>query len=171
MQHNLASPFLDDQHYSDLRGRLIGFFAARGCHFTADLADDTLMRLFESRGNRPADCPVDKWAFGIARNVLREAHRASWRTVPLDPASPPSALRQTPQHDRRLEFELLPLSPTERALLHEYFFEGHGAKILAGKSGITAEGVRGRAHRVLQRLRRRLGVCPTCSSRGGRRTA
>ncbi len=156
MSHDACFPFSDEDHYRRLRDRLIRFFAARGCYFTADLADDTLMRVWQSQARRPGDCSVDKWTFGVARNVLRESNRASRRTVQFDPdLHPVDAFQYTPETSK-LELDLLPLKSSERALLHEYFIEGTRARVLAHQSGISEVGIRGRAHRLIDRLRRRL---------------
>src|SRR5579862_1017343 len=146
MSHDASSPFLDDDHYRRLRDRLIRFFAARGSRCAADPADDTLMRVLQTHSNRPSDCSVDQWTFGIARNVLRESHRSSRRTVSLDPAAPPAALHYAAKHTS-LELDLLPLEPAERALLYAYYVEGNHAGALARRCGVSEVAIRGRAHR------------------------
>lgn len=155
MQPVPASPILSDEEYRDLRRRLVRYFAARGCHSPADLADDTVLRLLQKFAEQPVDCPVDQYAFAIARNVLREACRANRRTVPLDPAAPPAGshycLDQT-----RLEAEMLPMSPSHRAFLHEYFSDRKDA--LARRCGVSAIALRGRAHRAVRGIRARLGL-------------
>lgn len=155
MQHVPASPILSDEEYRELRRRLIRYFTTRGCHSPADLADDTVLRLLLKFAEQPVNCPVDQYAFAIARNVLREAYRASRRTVSLDPAAPPAGshycLDQT-----RLEAEMLPLSPSHRAFLHAYFSDRKD--VLARSCGVSTIALRGRAHRAVRGIRARLGL-------------
>lgn len=168
MSHDASSPFSDDDHYRCLRSRLIRFFAAHGCPSAADLADDTLMRVLQTHAERHADCSVDRWTFAVARNVLRESRRASWRTVQFDADSRVlDAFHYLPETSK-LEVDLLPLKPSERALLYSYYVERNHARVLAGRCGISEGAIRGRAHRVMNRVRLRLQL--GCQQAAKRRT-
>jgi len=153
MSHDPFFPFSSEVHYLRLRDRLIRYFAARRCHCAADLADDTLLRVLLTHAQRPGDCSLDRWTFAVARNVLREWRRCNRRTVQLDvTSSPPVAWRYKPER-HGLDLDLLPLDISDRAFLREYFIEKTGARVLASESGMSAAGVRSRAHRLTKRLR------------------
>jgi DNA-directed RNA polymerase specialized sigma24 family protein len=147
-------PFSDPQ-YLGLRGRLIGFFTNRQCRCPADLADDTMLRVWLTNPRRPSESSLDRWAFAVARNVLREWRRGNLRTVQLDGASlARAASRYMPEFD----FNLLPMGTSDRAFFREYFIEDSGARTLARESGMSEAGVRSRAHRLKLRLREQF-VC------------
>jgi hypothetical protein len=55
-----------------------------------------------------------------------------------------------------LDLDFLPLDISDRAFLREYFIEKAGARVLASESGMSAAGVRSRAHRLTKRLREHL---------------
>jgi len=149
-----AFPF-SDERYLALRRRLIAYFAGRQCNCSADLADDTLLRVWLTHARRPATCSLDRWTFAVGRNVLREWRRGAFRTVPLDDAS---QARLTTRYMPELDIDLLPMGASDRAFLREYFIEENGALILAKESGLSEGGVRSRAHRIKLRLRRQF-VC------------
>lgn len=153
MSHNSAFPFSSESHYRGLRGRLIGSFATRQCHCPADLADETLLRVLLTHSRRPADCSLDRWTFAVARNVLREWRRGSVRTVQFDAAS---QTQMASRYKPELDIDLLPLDPSDRAFIREYFVEESGARLLANESGLSEAGVRSRAHRLRLRLRAQL---------------
>lgn len=154
MSQEPFSPFSDEAHYLRLRSSLLRFFDARRSHCAPDLADETLVRVLETRSRRAADCSLDRWTFAVARNVLREWRRGRVRTVQLDTDSqPPTARRYVPERCR-IDLDLLPLGPSDLAFLREYFFENTRARVLARESGLSAAGVRSRAHRLIARLRR-----------------
>jgi DNA-directed RNA polymerase specialized sigma24 family protein len=153
MSHDPFFPFSSEVHYLRLRDRLIRYFAARRCHCAVDLADDTLLRVLLTHAQRPGDCSLDRWTFAVARNVLREWRRCNRRTVQLDVTSPPPVAWRYKPERHGLDLDLLPLDISDRAFLREYFIEKTGARVLASESGMSAAGVRSRAHRLTRRLR------------------
>jgi DNA-directed RNA polymerase specialized sigma24 family protein len=161
MSHDPFFPFSDEAHYLSLRQRLLRFFNSRNCRCAPDLADDTLLRVLETQSRRAADCSLDQWTFAVARNVLREWRRGNLRTIPLDPATHSlTAWRYVPERCR-IDLDRLPLDSSELAFLREYFVEDTRARVIALESGLSAAGVRSRAHRLMTRLRR---CFPTTSS-------
>ncbi len=153
MPHDPFFPFSSEAHYLRLRDRLIRYFTARRCHCGADLADDTLLRVLLTHTQRPGDCSLDRWTFAVARNVLREWCRGNRRTVQLDAVSQPQVSWHYKPERPSLDLDLLPLGTSDRTFLREYFIEGTGARVLASQSGMSAAGVRSRAHRLTRRLR------------------
>jgi DNA-directed RNA polymerase specialized sigma24 family protein len=164
MSHDPFFPFSDEAHYLGLRRRLLRFFTTRNCHCAPDLADDTLLRVLQTHSRRRADCSLDQWTFAVARNVLREWRRGNLRTVQLD-AAPQSltAWRFIPERCR-IDLDRLPLDSSDLAFLREYFFENTRARVIALESGLSAAGVRSRAHRLITRLRRCLPAASSVSA-------
>jgi DNA-directed RNA polymerase specialized sigma24 family protein len=63
-----------------------------------------------------------------------------------------------------LDIDLLPLEDSEREFFRAYFIERAGAQTMARETGLSAAGVRSRAHALKLRLRRQFHGTPACAS-------
>jgi DNA-directed RNA polymerase specialized sigma24 family protein len=142
--------------YEAVRGRLIDFFAWRGCPDPESFADETLDRVARKlREGEPVE-NVHRYALGVGRLMLLESVRRhqrqtrvhkEWRPEP--PPTPPDE-----QHLRCLERCMQQLSTVQRSLLSQYYQEGEGRamlearKVLAAQLGISPGALKVRVHRA-----------------------
>lgn len=100
---------------------------------------------------------------GIARHVIADVFRARQRTLPIEAlplnvavakASDPLARIISDEERRRLEVALAQLSLRDRDILRMCFFEGLSPAEVAARLGESAERIRKRKSRALERLRR-----------------
>ena len=161
------------RRYEQLRTRLMVFFSHRGCAFADDLADKTLDRLTAKLDTGAQITPedIERYAIGIAKHVYQEGRRN-----PLNSAEPienpntgqPIEIRSRDagalQHlvdgaARRCANKCLSgkLTEEERWLILGYYKDGwhqqvENRKRMAETLGITADGLRTRAMRILKKL-------------------
>lgn len=148
--------FSDEDEYRRLRRQLVRYFTAHGCRCAADAADDTVSRVLLTWSRRPPECSLERWSFGVARNVLREYRRSSARTVAWNPAVHGKATRTVPE----LSVAFLPLSSSDRAFFRAYFLDETPARDLARELGLSEPGVRARALRIRRRVRASFVTAP-----------
>jgi RNA polymerase sigma factor (sigma-70 family) len=156
------------EKYVQLRHRLVRFFDWRGVPTAEDCADTTLDRVARRLAagvQIEADDPA-LYAYGVARNVLREHWAVRSRDPhPLDhqPAPTYDPMRHAEEAaaaERRavcLESCLSGLDPASRSLIVGYYQHRSRAKIdnrreLAQGAGLSVEALRVRLHRIRAQL-------------------
>jgi len=169
------------EKYKTAHRSLSKFFECRGCASSDELADETLNRVARrlEDGETIYAGEFAAYAYGVARNVLREHARGpAPRTHALDALPPPAHPRLSPleeeeealareSSERRLEClercaETLPAEARE--LILSYYDGGSGERIarrkqLAERLGIPLSTLRIRAHRIRERLERCVAAC------------
>jgi DNA-directed RNA polymerase specialized sigma24 family protein len=171
--------------HETLRAKLGKFFEWRGASDPPAHVDATLDRvarkLAEGEEIRTSEPAV--FAYGVARNVLREGLRSAQRTVPLSEAPEPAAPASTPaealvdadtaaqreRHAGCLDRCLAGLDPGERAVLLRYY-DGDGRARIANRVTLAAGlGVAPNALRIRVYRQRRLleGCIDDCLKRIG----
>jgi RNA polymerase sigma factor (sigma-70 family) len=169
------------EKYKTVHRSLSKFFECRGCASSDELADETLNRVARRLEDGETVYAADfaGYAYGVARNVLRERARGPEpRTRPLETLLPPSHPRLSPSEEeeaalaresaeRRLACleECAEALPAEaRELILSYYEGGAGERIagrkrLAGRLGVPLSNLRIRAHRIRERLEKCVGAC------------
>ncbi|HJQ32442.1 MAG TPA: sigma-70 family RNA polymerase sigma factor [Pyrinomonadaceae bacterium] len=169
------------EKYKTVHRSLSKFFECRGCASSDELADETLNRVARrlEDGETIYAEQFAAYAYGVARNVLREHARGPEpRTHTLDALPPPSHPRLSPfeeeesahareSAERRLEcLETCAgaLPAESRELILSYYEGGAGERIarrrqLAERLGIPLNNLRIRAHRIRERLEKCVGAC------------
>jgi RNA polymerase sigma-70 factor, ECF subfamily len=137
-------------------------YAERFCTDRAsadDVVQETFIRAWRHLPKlRADDRPVGPWLFRVARNLLIDANRAArshpvlLQAPPEDAGGPDSALDQVLDRDL-LSAALQHLSPAQRAVLIEAFYNGGSLAAVARELGIPHGTVRSRMHYALQALR------------------
>lgn len=154
--------------YETLRNKLLKFFDWRGCHSTADHADEVINRVARriQEGEQIRDLP--SYFLGTARLLLLEIHRRP-KPEQIDadrvPSPPIEAERREIEDERFrcLEECLGELTNESRQLISEYY-ERHASKKsgrarLGERLGIPMNALRIRVHRVRIRLEECVGTC------------
>lgn len=166
------------EKYEAVRQKLIKFFEWSACAAAEECADETLDRVARKLSGQAIDDVVG-FIWGVARNVRREIHKKSVRTVPLDGLAGNrlhgrDALRaeRGPQQEmeeqermQRLQKCLDRMPELQRALFLEYYDveAGHeGRRRLADSLKISIATLRVRMNRLREKLER----CVT-QGRGG----
>jgi len=127
-----------------------------------DVVQETFIRAWRNLPKLSADDrPIRPWLFRVARNLLIDADRALRahpvvvQALPHDVGGTDSALDQV--LDRDLVFAALQhLSPAQRAVLIEAFYNGGSLAAVARELGIPHGTARSRMHYALQALRQQL---------------
>jgi DNA-directed RNA polymerase specialized sigma24 family protein len=153
------------QKYETIRAGLIRIFVSKGFSNAEDMTDDTIDRVTKK-------CPEirdgyvgepARYFHGVARNVIREAHR------PKEIATDLSLLAAIQITDQSEEYECLKrclkfLTPEKCDLILDYFvYDGHDKiehhKTMARALGITVGALRGRAHHIKKDLKKCVRLC------------
>jgi len=164
------------EKYENLRRKLIKFFEWNLCFPAEDLADDTLDRVEQRLGDMEIH-DVAGFAWGVAKNVRRETHKAAGRTVYLsdlvgnqgqttDAPGNEKDVYEKMQQERRfkcLELCLLRMAERDR----ETFLAYHNVKgertqyrqALARRLGLTLGTLRVRVNRLRDDLERCARAC------------
>ena len=148
--------------YEALRARLIRFFGWERCPAAPDLADEVLNRLAKRLLEGERVEAVEKYAYGIARMILREVGAKSERNA----AAVAELLRLAPEQ-RLAEPKSLGcvtqclsrLAPQERDFILEYYTGDGRQRIenrrkMASRLNLPLNAVRNRALRLRERLER-----------------
>lgn len=170
--------------YEDLRHKLVVFFCARGVAGAEDQADVALDRLSRRIAEGEPIRDLGRFAYGVARLVLRESQRNDRRRRDLLERSAPVAPPATTIFDSDAAIECLRrcigrLEPDQRGLILTYYesdgLEGQRERQqLALRLGISRTALRLRVHRIRSGLeactRRCLGYQGRCvaARNGGR---
>ena len=152
--------------YEDIRNKLVRIFMHRGCAVAEDLADETINRVAR-KVHELKDYYVGEPAayfYGVARNVFFDYCKQRPETSDLETeslaASPVEALRDLEPEYRCLEKCLGALSPPNRELILEYYFEKGTTKIKNHKEMALRLGIAVNALRIrMCRLRAELKEC------------
>ena len=163
-----------EKRYEAIRRSLIFYFSKRGGRYPEDLADETISRvaakvpgLINSYEGVP-----ELYFFGVAKNILKEYQRTSFKDSSLDeamtfgrePKSPSSDAIRSEYMLSCLEHCLQQLGEQERELFLQYFSEisDQDNKFrlhLAARLGITYSALRVRIHRIRLILRNCIQSC------------
>jgi RNA polymerase sigma-70 factor (ECF subfamily) len=134
-----------------------------------DLAQDVFIELCKSNGRYDGRGNVERYLFGIARNVIRRYHRErtnSIRTVPIDSIDdigPSYDIQQQQDLVRQVSAEqlkkaikdvLAQLPPKAQEAIQLRFFECLNSKEAAKKAGCFAVTFRYRLHMAVKALRK-----------------
>jgi DNA-directed RNA polymerase specialized sigma24 family protein len=169
------------RHYSRLHQRLVKFFEWHCSHHPDEQADEVIDRLTRrlAEGNRIES--LEAYAHGVARLLLREAHRAAAREEAARAQlrwAASQALRaaaarpRVDDGDRReqacFDHCLAALTPHSREIILGYYagerrIKIEGRRDLAARLGADLNALRVRAHRIRARLE---GCVSTCLGRG-----
>jgi RNA polymerase sigma-70 factor (ECF subfamily) len=152
--HAAFTELVSTYHHDMLRLALV----ITGDH---DLADDAVQaawhRAWHKLRQLREPARVRAWLLTIAANEARQALRRRARLVRM----PPELSEAPPMRDRidalDLARALSQLKPEDRVLVGLRYVSGFSAPELAIELGISAEGVRSRLKRILDRLRLELG--------------
>ena len=169
------------EKYQTVHRSLAKFFECRGCASAAELADETLNRVARrlEEGELIYAGEFSGYAYGVARNVLREHMRGPEpRSRPLDSLLPQSHPHLSPfeeeEEARRRESSERRLAcletcagalTAEARLLILSYYEGDsgeridGRKRLAERLGIPLNNLRIRVHRIRERLEKCVSAC------------
>ena len=157
--------------YELTRRKLVRFFEWRAVELAEDHADETINRVARRLDEGKKVDDLQRYVYGVARMVFKEAVKDRDRTpVALDDA-PQSAHARAPEQpnepDRRLLcfdrcFDSLPVE--SRQLILDYYQEDRGAKIklrqeLANRLHIPMNALRIRAHRIRMNLEACITAC------------
>jgi DNA-directed RNA polymerase specialized sigma24 family protein len=147
--HGLHAPFESDEHYLQLRLKLIFYFERRRCSCPEDLADDCLSRVLLYTRRRGQPTSLERLVFGFAPKVYFEFLRASSRVTTSADDLPDGALQCPPAEESRLlaEISVGRLDPADRELMEQYYIDRRTAGSLAAEWGLSPEGVRSRVFR------------------------
>lgn len=151
--------------YIDMHGRLVAYFARKGCRWPDELADETLSRVARRLGEEGAISGVipAQYCYIVARFVLLEHLRSADRhhaVLQFDVGERPADLDAERREERllRLDACLAELTGEDRALILEYYGGDGPSRIgarrdLAARLGLTANALTIRASRLRERLR------------------
>jgi DNA-directed RNA polymerase specialized sigma24 family protein len=168
------------EKYVLLRSKLVTFFERRGGRAPEDQADETLNRVAKRIGEGLTVLPgeVHSYAYGVARNVLRE----DWQGRHPDESVDDLPLARQPSHDpwrdedvsREVRLECLNkclqrLEAGDRELIAHYHSGQKRARIdnrrlLSKRLGIPINALRIRAYRIRRELE---GCVRRCLERAG----
>ena len=154
------------------KDRLVSFLQrSTGNHHVAlDLAQETFVRLYQSRDRYKPDAAFATYLFRIAANLAR--NHARWRSrhpaVSLDavtgladrlrdPESGPDAQMEKDEAFARIERALATLPPELREALHLFTYEEMSQGEIARALGCSVKTVETRVYRARQMLRGLLG--------------
>ncbi len=118
-----------------------------------DAMQDTFLRVaryaksFESGGNARA------WVMAVARNAALDIERCRVETVPLESADEPAACSDDPAAECELRSLLSVLPEPEKQIVLMKTAQGFKYAEIAGVFGLTAEAVRKKYKRALQKLK------------------
>jgi DNA-directed RNA polymerase specialized sigma24 family protein len=172
------------QQYERLRKKLIHYFAARCGPDGEERADETLDRIGRRLEQGEAIHDVTRYAYGVARLILKESlKRVSRRRRLLriiTCATTRSRVKSDPEPDCGPPLECLrycgrQLPAPERTLIMRYY-EGSGheqfrqRQALAKFLGLSSAALRLRAHRIRRRLKACARECMAANARNGRVT-
>lgn len=166
-------PALSEAPATDLRAARTWAVYAEGIRFLAlralgdaqaaeDVAQETVLRALRQSTERKGAPITDPVAFiyGIARHVIADMRRQNRRTVTLDLADSVGSSERnaldalvSAEERARLRSCLRRLSRAERALLVMSYVEGMTAPAIALLLGESAQAVRKKKSRAVQRLR------------------
>jgi DNA-directed RNA polymerase specialized sigma24 family protein len=146
-----------DDRLEQIRNKIIRIFICRGCSDPEDLAQETMLRVYQMVEERVDSFVGDPllWICGVARNVHRESGKKKATEAPFpqpDPVDQKEAMNEC------LERCLGKLSSQEGTLILEYY-RGQGRskirrhKVLAVLLGISQNALRVRVSRILHKLR------------------
>ena len=130
-----------------------------------EVLQETFLRVYRDRAAFRPVAAFKTWAFTIARNVCLDILRGAPRSaeVPLDPLPEaadlaPTALERLDRADREeaLRLALAELSAEDREVLLLSRYHGLRYRQIAAIVGASEDAVKMRAHRALNRLRKRL---------------
>lgn len=144
----------------------VRFLALRKLHdpdAADDVAQETVFRALKAATERPGEPIRDPAAFiyGIARHIIADTARSSHKTRSFTAADSLAApdrdylqalISEEERHRVRVAIRDLPRA--ERALLEMSFVRGMTSHEIASRLGESADGVRKRKSRALQRLRK-----------------
>ncbi len=166
------------QAYQELRGKVIVFFEGRRCAFPEELADETLNRLARKLAEGAPIVDPNRYALGVASNILQESYRQPARaTLSLDEAPPECDLKaaweakrageDAAEEERRLDCMrrcLDELPADQRDLLIEYYQDEKRARIdhhkeMAERLGLTPNALYLQVHRLREKLASCLEDC------------
>jgi RNA polymerase sigma-70 factor (ECF subfamily) len=123
-----------------------------------DVVQETFIRAWRHLPKLSADDrPIGPWLFRVARNLLIDANRAARahpvlvQVLPEDAGGPDSALDQVLDREL-LSAALQHLSPAQRAVLIEAFYNGGSLAAVARELGIPHGTARSRMHYALRAL-------------------
>ena len=145
---------IGEAEYERLYKTLVRYFEWKGTSNSEDLAQATLARVLDKLSAVEEVTELSKFAFGVARNILKEERksRKPHEALPsdiLDPSSVPNPFLQ--QENQLLLREVLgALSPEERQLLCEYYTEDR--EEVAKRLNMTPNGIRLRVFRIKAKL-------------------
>ncbi|WP_245633771.1 sigma-70 family RNA polymerase sigma factor [Amycolatopsis jejuensis] len=145
--------------YDRYGGELFGFAlnALDDRHLAEDVVQETFVRAWRA-GRRfdPARASLRTWLFGIARNLVIDAHRRR-STRPAPTETPPDQRTDDP-FDRlllsiQLDEALRRLSDDHREILQAVHIEGRTCAEYAAAQGISASTARSRLYYGIRALR------------------
>lgn len=147
--------------YHSLREKMIRYLERRGCFDPEGVVDEALYRAFVKPGYNGEKFPnIETFAFGVLKKVYYEWLRRTSRDAPLEDRAAASDSRDPEAcEDMQRAMERLPAE--DREFLEKFYVEGMAAKELAPLYKLTAEGVRSRAYRLKNKLRRWLRGRPS----------
>ncbi len=149
-----AAPFESNEHYRQLRLKLVLYFERRECGCPQDLADECLNRVFLHVREHGQPTNLDRFTFGFASKVYLEWLRDSSRFTPVMADLPDRGVAPPPAETARLlaEISVRQLNPLDRELMEQYYLDGRTADSLAAEWGLSPEGVRSRVFRKRRKL-------------------
>jgi RNA polymerase sigma factor (sigma-70 family) len=149
--------------YEEIRTRLIKVFVCRGCSVPEELADETINRVagkIDQIATTYVGNPV-LYFYGVADKIFLEyVRKRSTPSLPL----PESSTEEAEQRYRCLEQCMERLSAQSRELILAYYGSDMGTNIdtrkeLAERTGIGANALWIRAHRIRESLRQCVREC------------
>jgi RNA polymerase sigma-70 factor (ECF subfamily) len=145
-----------EELFRDTRAPLLAYLTRRAAsEDAADLLADVYLVAWRRRSGLPSGDERRLWLYGVARRLLAEHHRLSWRRAEAEDATPTP--EPAPADDARgaaVRRALGSLSDLDRELVTLTTWEGLTPADAAKVVGITAGTARVRLHRARARLAR-----------------
>ncbi len=126
-----------------------------------DAVSETMMILWRKRESVRQDSELRLFAYGIARNVLKNQQRTERRLVRLNDAVTQNLREEPPRSDPRaddLRDALLSLNERDREIVMLVAWDGLSGEEAGAVLGMTANAIRVRYHRARTKLKKYLST-------------
>jgi RNA polymerase sigma-70 factor (ECF subfamily) len=128
-------------------------------HAAEDLAQETLIRAWDSAGRMRADSRLEPWLFGILFNLCRRHRRSLWRRLRREkhavdhPVAPAPMILEHQEQLTRVQAAISRLDDEHRAVIILRFEQNMGVAQTGLVLGIPEGTVKSRTHVALEKLR------------------
>ena len=136
-----AAPFESNEHYKQLRRKLVVYFERRGCKCPEDWADECLNRVFLHTREHGQPTDLDRFTFGFASRAYHEWLRDSSRFTSVSADLPDRTTQLSSDSARSLaKAAIEQLDADDRELMEQYYLDRRTADSLAAEWGLSPRG-------------------------------